>query len=218
MQINPVSNINHKGIPIADIKINGGDACYKLFSVNHKDKTFLEKMYDSVDLRKLMPKMPDYYHVVWDEVLRNAVRLTHSSGTKSVLETYNNTPCGILNYKEVNNKYHVNYVATFPTDAGKRIPCAGQILFYELFNRFINSDKQFIRLSAIKISPFDPIIKYLRLGFKMRGGDNYCEIMGINRERALETLSKQKKFIEYKSIENTQFVDLNKEIKLNSVV
>ena len=218
MKINPVNNVNHKGIPIADIKVKGIDSCYKLYKVNYADKEFLEKMYLSIDLKKLMPKMSQRDYVLWDEIIKNAISLSKSKDTKTIFETSDNKPCGIMNYKEICNRYHVSYVATFPTEEKKRIPCAGQILFNELFKRFTQSDKDRIELSAIREAPFDPISVYLKLGFRMSGGDDYCEYMGINKNNAAGILLKQNDFITYNPIKNAQKIDLQDEIKLDTIV
>ena len=215
--INNINNINNKGIPIADFKVRGVDASYKLYSINHKDKSFLARMYKSIDLKKLMPNLKDHDYIMWDAVIDTAIKRTNSADNISLLETCNDVPCGILNYKDINNRYNLNYVATFPVKAGEKVPFAGQIIFNEFFNRFLNSDKKNIELYAIKKSYFDPVSKYLGLGFRMMGGDNNYEKMVINKERAKQTLLKQKEFIGYTPIKTSENIDLNEHINLNYI-
>ena len=217
VKTNPINNISYQGIPIASYKVCEEKACYKLYDINHKDKDFLYKMYDAIKLPKLMKNLEEYDYTLWDEMIKNAIRLTNTAGHKSLLETYNNIPCGIMNYKDVGNKYHLNYVATFPIEVNKRVPCAGQILFNELLNRFTQSDKNRIELSAIRTAPFDPISTYLKLGFKMEGGSEYNEYMGINKERAARALLNQENFITKAPIKNKENIDLDKELKLDYI-
>lgn len=215
MQISPVNNINIKGIPVANIKVKGFDASYALYNINYKDKHFLDNLYKSLNLKKLMPHMAESYCTIWNEIINNAIKLSKSISKKSILETHNNIPCGILSYTDIENKYYLNYIATFPTEIGKRVPAAGQILFFEIFNRFIKSDKTNIELSALRQAPFNPISTYLELGFDMKGGNDYNELMRINKNRAAETLLEQKKYINYIQIQNPEYIDLNKHLKLN---
>ncbi len=215
MKVNPVNSVNTKALPIADIKVKGVDSSYKLFSVNFHDRDFLEKMYKAIDLKKLMPGLYDYDYMVWDEILHNAVNFSKSAFSRSILGVCDNKPCGILNYKEYGVNYHLNYIATFPAEPEKRVPCAGQILFNEFFNRFIHSNKRKIELCAVKNSPFSPIAIYKKLGFSMDGGDGYNEDMSITRDRALKTLEKQSKFLTYTQSENSKKVDLDGMLNLD---
>jgi len=217
VKIHSVCNNNFKGVPIADIKVKGFDACYKLYDVNALDYDFLNKMYSSVNVKKLMPNMTQEDHVMWDMVIRHAIKLSKYAENHSILEAIDNKPCGIMSYKNLNGKYHVSYVATFPTEENKRVPFAGQILFNELLNRFVKSDFKRIELSAIKDAPFNPISKYLKLGFRALGGDEFSEFMRLTKARALKTLNKQSKFFVSDRIKKNKFVDLNDELELDLV-
>ena len=218
MKINPINNLSLKGVPIADIKVKGIDASYRLYSINHKDEDFLKRMYESADLKKLMPNLTDYDYIVWNEVFENAIKLSKIDTNRSILETYNNKPCGIMTYAEKVNNYHLKYVTTIPAATKKRVPAAGQILFNELFQRFVNSDKKNIELSAIRYAPFSPISTYLKLGFGMNGGGDFCEDMKINKDRALKTLVKQNNFITYTKNKEGKNIDLNKELSLDFII
>lgn len=215
MKIHSVCNNNFKGVPIADIKVKGFNACYKLYDVNAQDYDFLNKMYNSVNIKKLMPDMTQDDYVLWDMVIRHAIKLSRYTENHSILEAIDNKPCGIMSYKNLNKKYHVSYVATFPTKEKKRVPFAGQILFNELLNRFVKCDNKRIELYAIKDAPFNPISKYLKLGFHTLGGDEYSEFMRLTRARALKTLDKQSKFLVADRIKKKEFVDLNNELELD---
>ena len=218
MRVSPVSNVSTKGIQIADIKIKGIDNSYKLYSVNFKDRNFLNKMYKAVNLRKLMPGLYEYDYIIWDEILHTAIQKSKAAYANSILGVCNNKPCGILNYTDSYKMYNLNYVATFPTESKKRVPCAGQILLNELLNRFIQSDKKRIELCAVKDSPFSPVTTYSQLGFSMDGGDNYNEFMSITRERANQTLLKQDEYIISVPVKNKEIVNLENELSLDFIV
>ena len=212
----PISNTNFKGIPIAEIKVKGINSCYKLYEINESDKDFLKKLYNSVDLKKLMPNLHEYDYINWDGILSEAINQACYKGRKTFIETCDNKPCGVINFsKSKFNTYYLNYIATFPTEPKKRVPCASQILLNQLFKTVINSNRQGIDLSALKYAPFSPISVYSGLGFKFRGGDNWTEDMAIGREGILDALYGQKKFLDVKPVENQKNIDLGNVIDLN---
>jgi len=218
MKISSVQQTSFCGIPISDISIIGSKAKYKLYNVSDRDAKFLSDMYDSVKLEKLMPNLSDLEYYLWDSILQSAIDVSKLPLKRAFIETYNNIPCGVMCYSTQGKNMHVNFVVTFPDKVSHRVPCAGQILFNELFRRFIISDSQKIELNASRYSPFDPVSKYLKLGFSMLGGDNYSEVMRIRKENVLNTLEKQKQFINVTPLYPTKEVDLSKIILLNEVV
>ena len=218
MRTNPVSNINTRGIPIADIKVKGINNSYKLFSVNFKDRVFLNKMYEAVKLDKLMPGLFEYDYIIWDEILHTAINKSKGAYSKSLLGVCNNKPYGILHYNDFGKEYQLHYVATFPTEPQKRVPCGGQILFNELLKRFIQSDKKGIELCAVKDSPFNPVETYRRLGFKKTDEDSYNEFMYISRNNAVQTLLEQNEYIISTPAKNKENLNLEKELSLDFMI
>ena len=215
MKVSFRDNINFEGIPISDIKVLGNKSKYKLYDIDHHDTLFLNKMYESVNLEKLMPKMHESDIFIWNSLLKSAIDCSKNSYRKTFLETCDNVPCGILNYTEFDTFYHLNYVVTFPTKPENRVPYAGQILFNELFQRFLpEKDVTKIEMQALRNSPFNPISKYLKLGFWQCGGDNYSEGMKINKAKALNTLNKQSEYLTSTPLANQTNTDLCKVIDL----
>ena len=49
----------------------------------------------------------------------------------------------------------------------------------------------------------------------MRGGDEFCEYMGIGQKGVHQTLQKQSELITRTPITNTQAINLNKELNLD---
>ena len=210
------NNVNFKAIPVANVKVKGINSCYKLYKVNQSDKNFFEKLYYSMDLKKLMPNLQEHEYMCWSGILDNAIHHVNYSSKDSFLETCNNKPCGIINFSEnKSNNYYLDYIVTFPAEIGKRVPCAGQILLNYLFKTVLKSNGEKIELSALKYTPFSPISVYSKLGFKFKGGDAYTEDMSINREGIRQAFEKQQEFLELTLLKNQENVDLGNVINLN---
>ena len=80
----------------------------------------------------------------------------------------------------------------------------------ELFNIFKQDfGRRSIILEALKCAPFSPITKYMELGFRSFGGQNYQEYMSISRNGVLQSLDKYKNMILRKEIKNPAEVDFN---------
>lgn len=178
-----------------------------VYKLTDRDREFTKKLAGSINLPKLMPGLSESQYQIWNDTMKKG--LTRLEGEKLLL-TQGSIPCGIMNYTGTPYKFNVNYTATWPAEAGKRVPFAGKTLFLELFNRFLKSNAQIVELLGIKYAPFDPVGKYLELGFKMYGGDNYHELMRTNREQVCKTTNRFRDLIKLKSIENSEDVDLSK--------
>jgi hypothetical protein len=214
MYTKPINAINYKGVPLADYKVKGIDACYKLYKVDNNDKEFLSKMYRTVNLKKLMPNLHEYDYINWDGIIKEAIYKTNDKDRITIIETCNDKPCGILNFTPQGKEYCLNFIATFPIKIKKRVPCGGQILFNKLFKNFINSDAESINLSALKTAPFSPISKYRELGFISTGGDDWLEDMTIYRDGIEIAIEKQDKFLSSKQVEKETDLDLGQIINL----
>ncbi|MBR6099595.1 hypothetical protein IKP85_07595 [bacterium] len=214
MRIMAIDNTKFCGIPVSEIKIKGINSDYKLFDITRKDFVFLNDMYKSVNLKNLVPNLKEKDFDIWNGLLKSAIESSKSTKRKVFIETCDNTPCGILNYSEEEKYLHLNYVIAFPNKPEYRVPCAGQIMMHELFKRFLEGERPFIKMQALKESPYDPISKYLKLGYRMLGGDNYTEEMSINKERALISYLRQNDFIFTRPLLNQPEQDLSKTVKL----
>ena len=194
MRINNINSTQFKAIPISKIKVNGIEKPYKLYEITKKDNDFLEGLYDSINLKELMPGLNENDYCVWDGIIESAIQVTNKGGRKTLLETCDDKPCGLINYSKFCDKFHVNYIATFPTEPSKKVPFAGQILFNEVFKRLLDSCIDVIELKALRSSPFSPITKYSKLGFKPLGGTDYYERMKIYRSEIESAINMQEKF------------------------
>ena len=81
-------------------------------------------------------------------------------------------------------------------------------------SKILKTDCNFVELLAIKYSPFSAISKYMQMGFRSIGGDNFFENMSINRERMTKALSQTKELIKLEPITNAPEEDLLKTLKL----
>jgi len=214
MKVETVRQINFTGIPVSRVSVKGISNKYGIYDITPADSAFLKDMYNNTDLSKLMPKMNKRYLEVWNQLLEFAVKTANYSGKKAFIGTCNNKPCGILNYSDLGSKFNLNYVVTFPDKVEHRVPYAGQILFNELFGRFIKSNAQKIDLEALIDSPFNPVMKYKKLGFGSVGGDGFYEWMRIYKSRAQDILAKQSMYISSERIINPKDVDLSKVLAL----
>lgn len=214
MQVNSINNTSFTGIPISEIKVKGKNSIYKLYDISPKDSPFLNRMYDSINLKKNYPGLSEKEYFLWQGLLKTGVENAANSDKKVLLETCDNVPCGILNYIAGPKRYNLSYIVTFPTKPKEKVPCAGQILFNELFKRFIPDSANFIELQAMREAPFSPVTKYLRLGFKMHGGDSISEEMSIGKDGATAALAKQKEFLTSKVLSNQPDEDFDKTLHL----
>ena len=219
MHIQKIDNNNtFKAIPIANIKVKGLESKYKLYEMTHKDRPFLEDFYDSIDLQTLMPGLKDEDYKTWDGIIQSAIELSARGGRKTLLEMCDEKPCGLLNYSNLGNHFHLNYIATIPLEPNKKVPFAGQILMNEFFRRLLDSCVDKIELKALRNSPFSPISKYLKLGLKPTGGNDYTETMKMYRDGIVEACNKQDEFLCYEPILNQKNVNLGMNKKTGSLL
>lgn len=216
MKVSSVQSPNFQGIPVTEASIAGLKSKYKLYEVTSSDAQFLTDLYNSVNLKELMPNMSEHHYYLWDGFLKYALEFPIDNMKKILIETCDNIPCGVMKYLDGAKMFHVDYVVTFPDKPEHRVPYAGQVLFNELFRRFMNSDAQKIELSASRNAPFSPVSKYLKLGFSMLGGDEFSELMRINRERVAQSIDRQKKFLSALELNYPKDVNLSKIISLNA--
>ncbi len=180
----------------------GGLNIYKL---TDKDKRLAEKLANDISLKTLMPGLSEYQYQIWDDTIQKALA---QKCKNTFLLAKHRVPCGVLNYAQTPYMFNVNYAATWPVCSAQRVPFAGKALFLELFRHFLESSAQIIELWGIKNAPFDPVGKYRQLGFKMYGGDNFQELMRINREQAANTMDKFKDIIKLQSVKQNLDIDL----------
>lgn len=227
MKINSIQNTysrstNFGAIPVAEIKAKGQDSVYKLYKLEESDRDFLEKMSEKIDVKNLKSGLDEYDYLVWDKLIKGAIRTSFDEGKTAYLETVDNAPCGIMNYQKIRNTqtnqpyaYHLDYITTLPKAKDEKTPYAGQILFHELFKQFIDEKQTYISLEAPNNSPFSPIAKYLNLGFNITGGTDYAETLRIYENNVKKTYKKQQEFLTFDRFEKSESVDLDEHTDLS---
>lgn len=218
MHIQKIDNNTFSAIPVANVKVKGLQNKYKLYDITHKDREFLEDFYDSIDLKKLMPGLKEGEYLTWDGIIQSAIELSARGGRKTILEVCDNKPCGLLNYSQRGDHFHLNYIATIPIEPTKKVPFAGQVLFNEFFRRVLDSCVDKIELKAVKNAPFSPKSKYLKLGFVSTGGNDFAETMKIYRNGIVAACEKQDEFICYEPELRQQNVNLGISKKTGSLM
>ncbi len=206
------NNINFRGIPIAKTKIAENNLT--LYKLTSRDKEFTDRLYHSLNLPELYPGFNKLQYGIWDEVTHLGLSQTYEKNQNTMLITADNRPCGVLNYSAHSPKFNLNYVSTWPIKIGQKVPLAGKTLFMEFFRQFLNSDCRTIELCALKYAPFSAISKYLSLGFKPRGGDNFRELMRTDRESAAKTLQKLEQSINLSSVKDSNDYDLIQRLEI----
>ena len=225
MQIQKINYTKFEGLPLSRIKATTKEktAEYTLYKVFPKDCDFLNDVYNNIDLTKRMPGLAHNKYFIWNQVIK--LGLCGSLGkanTTILIANKHKNPCGFLNFTEYDKKYQVNYVATWPVIPKVKEFMAGKVLFAELFNSFVKSNNTLIELEALRNAPFDPISKYMELGFRFCGGSNYQETpwlnlpikMRINKDNVLKITEKLKKNIQRQEIPNPQEIDLYKKLNI----
>ena len=214
MDVKPVGNIGFKGIPLSKVKIitpNGQTARYTVYKALHGDEPFLEEISLNTNVMNRVKGLTDIEYTIWDSILGEGLtQLLGSNKFTLLLADKNKCACGFLNYKQMPDKFSVEYVSTWPNKEGERGLLAGKTLFMELFNIFKqDTERKSIILEALTCAPFSPISKYMELGFRSFGGQNFQEYMRISRNGILKSLDKYKNMILRKEIKNPVEVDFN---------
>ena len=230
MKINSTQNTynrstNFGAIPVADIKVKNNktgeelQSVYKLYKLEESDRDFLEKLYETVDVRKMYPNLTENEHFIWDGSLKRAIETSLDERRTAYLETCDGIPCGIMNFTKEplkkKNSYILDRIATFPIEKGKRVKYAGQILYHELYTQFLNDNKNNIFVVSPRHSPFSPIANYVRMGFNLMGGTEATENLRITKESVQKIHKKQQEFLTFDRFEKSESVDLDEHADLS---
>lgn len=203
MRISKTDKTNFSAIHIANANntLKGVNTNLKLYRITAPDREFLVNMYKQTNLRELMPKLTEQEIDIWNSVFNRAVNSACSPNQTAFLIAADNKPCGIaVSSIGYYNRYKLNNICTFPTEAGKRVVLAGKTLFRPIFDNFLASGCKYMELEALKFGPFGAVSKYLQLGFGMYGGSDYVELMRTDRPKVLQTLKKLNELISYSPV------------------
>lgn len=205
-----IHKFNIKNTTNLDKKIN-----FKVFEITPSDKSFLNSMYENIDLEKLTKGITQDKIEVWYTMIKEAIRLAQNSKNKSYLLAQKQKPCGIMTFTPEGKKYEILRVATWPIKKDEKTPLAGTALFKTTFEDFAaQSDTSKIELDAIKNGPYDVISKYLKLGFKPLGGGNFIELMRISRAQVINTLGKLNTLLTTIPTQKNENLDLYQILKI----
>lgn len=209
MEINKLTqhSPNFGAIHISNKKINFNDieTSIDIYKLQPQDYSFISSLKNSTNLKELMPNMKSSYRKTWQYIFDLAVTNIHKKTMTSYIAFNNNKPCGIMNYRNEGNRLFLDTICTFPTEKGQRIPFAGKVLMQTLFDDCIKNELGIIELYAITNSPFNPVSKYLWLGFKFISGGQDLRFMRVrkpNIEESLNKLAKMIKTTEYNEEKN----------------
>ncbi|MCM1264984.1 MAG: hypothetical protein NC200_02195 [Candidatus Gastranaerophilales bacterium] len=200
------------GIPIAKANIRSAGKIfnYDLYQVTPTDAEYLRSLADNMDMQKMFPNLDEQGRKVWFDMIEKGLKSNISGDKKSILLAENNVPCGIMNYTAGSRKFSVNYVAGWQKSKDEPIPAKATLMFMELFKQLNEKDAHYVELSALRYGPVEVISKYMRLGFKMCGGDNYEETMQANKNTVAKKLAELNQKIDFTSIQDGKDVPLSK--------
>lgn len=206
-----MNNISFKGINISNSNVLG----YKMriYKLTEKDAPFINELKNNINLQKLYPGIKKDDFEIYNDILQRGLKASISKNKSSLLLTCNNIPCGILVNSEKNSKHFVDYICTWPIESNKKAPFGAQTLFLQMFKDFLLTNSNFIELNATRFG--NAISKYLKLGFKPCGGDNYTEIMKIKRSDIEKSLNLLQNKINLQPTLNNTELDLSKILNIN---
>lgn len=206
-----MNNINFKGINVSNANIlNHKMSIYKL---TEKDKPFIKQLSEKVNLKNLIPDITPDDFKIYDFFLKRGLNNAMGKNKEGLLLACDYIPCGIMANTAGKFTQEVNYICTWPVEPGVKAPFGAQTLFAQMFGNFLKSGANFIELNATRFG--DAISKYRHLGFKSYGGNNYTEIMRINKDGVQASFEKLKEKLNFIPKNNNTDLNLFKILKLN---
>ena len=187
-------------IKIADTKnyINNIETPISVYFITQKDNVFLDKLGKSLKMRDLMSRLSENMCNIWQEIFKLSISQAQGKDKFTLMGFFKNKPCSVMNYTKEKNSYKINTICSWPVEPDKKVPYAGKTLFSVLFRDFLQNDFSHIDLDAITNGPFNAVGKYMSLGFKQRGGENYILAMRANKESVVKSLNSLDKIIRVK--------------------
>lgn len=202
---------NFKGLYLANSTnyIKNVKTSIDIYEITSRDKEFLKALKQSIKFENLFPdkNITKQGFDRWHDILGFAVNKLHFDDYKGLIAVKENKPCGILAYKP-GKSYYLDSICTWPVETGKKVPLAGQTMFKQLFSEFLKINGIKIELTAIQNGPFPVIHKYLRLGFKPTGGEDYLVRMRAFPAEIRNTMKYLNEIIFTKNINDNENINL----------
>ena len=214
MNCNNVSKVPFEArlVSRANIKLPSNTTHYDIYELGEEDASFLIKMQNAVDLKRLY-KVPLDKLRNWNALFECATTMGSSFGLKNFLIANEmGRPCGALVTKKYNpNQYKVWCLCTWPAEVGKRAVLAGKSLMLGVYKKILNEDGSFSGMSieAVRDGLFNPVKRYLDLGFSHIGGDEYNANMSISRDKMAKILDKYDDIVHIEEINSVRRVNLD---------
>lgn len=207
-----------KGINIAKTQsiFNGIKTEIDVYRLSQKDSPFLSSLAQTVDMEKLMPaEAKKKGFELWRDMLLYGIENALNPEYRSYLAATKNKPCGIINFKTINNDTHIECICTWPVKVNEKVKFAGKTLFNQVLNyhKLLKAEK--ITIEAILNGHSHPLERYTELGFLPTKNMENKAFMEMSRENA-EKLSQ--KFSEYFTsipAKSGKEVNLDKTLKLD---
>ncbi len=188
-----------------------------IYKLNKNDEHFAQKMFKNIDLEKMYPDLISYDGFVdWQKYILDAV---YSIGRADVILTvHNKRPCGILSsYDMGNSRSIVSRIATWPIKENTKVPFAGKTLMRALFQNLKDLNHDTLSLTPSFCRPLGKSCNefYRDLGFKFIFDRESPTIRAIlNNVNFGRKCAQLDNFMDYKKIEDSPEVDLNKQLCL----
>ena len=203
-----MDNISFMGIPVSrEIQRN-----FTIYKLTPKVGAYINTLAQNINHRKCCSGLTELQYDLWEDTTKRGLQEAFYHGRQGFLLAKDGNPCGIMNITPKPATHTLNFISTWTDENNKRIPFAGKTLFAELFKNFLNSDAYNIELTALKHTPFNAFAKYLQLGFKPYGGNNFQEMMRIKRNDAEKSLARINQYINLTAVKNGEDLDLFTEL------
>lgn len=188
MQIQKTNDTSFKSkyLTSAEVRFNQAVNKFKLYKMTPEDSLYLKNLQKSINLQELMPKLKPEDYTFWERILKQVL----TTSDETILLTKDDKPCGALKYQKNSRHYAILGRVTWPLETGKREPFAGKVLIMQLYKMFLEDNLSLIKTCVCRYNPFSTISKCMEMGFRSNGGDNYNEIMSVNKERAKKAFEK----------------------------
>ncbi len=207
---NTKSRQNFQAIHIASLKshLNNKETPLEIYQLTKSDRDYLTHLTETIDFEKLMPSIDASHMKIWKNIFRISKSIAFNRWKTTLLCAHEGKPCGIMVYSTLPINTKLDTICTWPTKENKKVPNAGQTLFYMLFKNFLNTENRQIELNAITNGPFDAVSKYMKLGFKQYGGENNTLLMRAKRNDIHETFKRLNTFIKETPSEPPEEINL----------